>query len=90
MTRWRYTFTPDAQKQFKKLPKEAQRRILTFLTERVLRASSPMEHGKALQGTLRGAWRYRVGDYRLIARFERDIFVVKIIRVGDRRDIYKR
>ena len=88
MSKWRYAFTPRARREFNKLPKGVQRRILTFLTERVLLAPDPTHHGKALEGRYRGVWRYRVGNYRIVAELERDVFVVRIIRVGNRRDIY--
>lgn len=90
MTRWRYAFTDRAEREFDKLPRGVQRRILTFLTERVLRAPEPTRHGKALTGDHRGVWRYRVGDYRLLARLERDVLVVRIVRVGHRSAIYER
>jgi mRNA interferase RelE/StbE len=38
---------------------------------------------------LAGLWRYRVGQYRLICRFENDRFVVLVIKVGHRREVYE-
>jgi len=33
-------------------------------------------------------WRYRVGDYRIVAAIEDDRFVVLIVTVGHRREVY--
>lgn len=90
MTRWQYAFTERAEREFAKLPRGVQRRILTFITERVLRAPDPTQNGKALTGEYRGVWRYRVGDYRVLARLERGVYVVRIIRIGHRSSIYER
>ena len=34
-------------------------------------------------------WRYRVGDFRIIARIDGDSFVVLVVRVGHRRLVYE-
>jgi mRNA-degrading endonuclease RelE of RelBE toxin-antitoxin system len=34
-------------------------------------------------------WKYRVGDYRLIAKIEDDRLVVLVLRVGHRKEIYR-
>ena len=45
------------------------KRILKFLHERVAKLDDPRSIGKALRGSRLGEfWKYRVGDYRLIAR----------------------
>ena len=45
--------------------------------------------GKNLVGDKAGLWRYRIGDIRLICKLEYDVFVVLVISVGDRKEIYK-
>jgi mRNA-degrading endonuclease RelE of RelBE toxin-antitoxin system len=44
--------------------------------------------GRALTGDLKGLWRYRVGDYRIVASIEDDRFVVLVVTVGHRREVY--
>ncbi|WP_313636062.1 type II toxin-antitoxin system RelE/ParE family toxin, partial [Exiguobacterium sp.] len=34
-------------------------------------------------------WRYRIGDYRLIADIQDEKVVILILEIGHRRDIYK-
>lgn len=48
----------------------------------------PRLHGKGLTANRSGQWRYRIGDYRLIADIQDDIVVILIVTVGHRRDVY--
>jgi mRNA interferase RelE/StbE len=34
-------------------------------------------------------WRYRVGDYRIVARLNDEELVIIVIRVGHRREVYR-
>jgi len=46
--------------------------------------------GKALQGaSFDNLWRYRVGDYRLIAQIEDKDITILIVRIGHRKDVYR-
>lgn len=65
-----------------------QRRIQNYLNDNVL-ASDPRRFGRALRGDLSGLWRYRVGDFRLIAKLEDVILTVVIIKTGHRSVIYE-
>ncbi|WP_214808691.1 type II toxin-antitoxin system RelE/ParE family toxin [Exiguobacterium sp. s102] len=46
-------------------------------------------HGKRLVLNRSGEWRYRIGDYRLIADIQDEKIVILILEIGHRRDIYK-
>ncbi|HXR17988.1 MAG TPA: type II toxin-antitoxin system RelE/ParE family toxin [Terriglobales bacterium] len=87
---WNLELSPRAQQQLDKLDKTAARRIAKFLYERVGRLNDPRQIGEPLQGTLVGLWRYRVGDYRIICTLEHDRLVVLVLRIGHRREVYKR
>ncbi len=87
---WKLELSPRAQQQLDKLDKTAARRIAKFLYERVGRLNDPRQIGEPLQGTLIGLWRYRVGDFRIICTLEHDRLVVLVLRIGHRRQIYKR
>jgi len=87
---WNLELSPRAQQQLDKLDKTAARRIAKFLYERVGRLNDPRQIGEPLQGTLVGLWRYRVGDYRIICTLEHDRLVVLVLRIGHRRQVYKR
>jgi mRNA interferase RelE/StbE len=51
---------------------------------------NPRLTGKALQGDLKGLWRYRVGDYRLIAQIKDAELLILVIELGHRKGIYKK
>lgn len=86
---WQIELTGTAQKQLKKLGHTEAKRIRDYLRERVQPLDDPRELGKPLQGQLGNLWRYRVGDYRLIAQVEDERVCVLIVRIGHRKDVYR-
>ena len=70
-----------------KLDRRTATRLLDYLEERIATAVDPRALGKALQGNLRGTWRYRVGDYRLICKIEDQRITIVVVEIGHRRDI---
>ena len=89
MSRWRIQFDKSAAKQFQRLSSVDQRRVRSFLDDRVLAAANPRALGTALTGTLSGLWRYRVGDIRIVVDIEDDVLVVYVVEVGNRREVYR-
>lgn len=54
-------------------------------------AEDPRPEGsKKLSGTKADFWRIRVGNYRIIYLIEDEIRIVKITKVGHRKDIYRK
>jgi mRNA interferase RelE/StbE len=87
---WTIEFKPQVEKDLKKLDKPARLRVLSFLSERVARLNDPRSLGEALQGAELGKfWKYRVGDYRIICDIQDSKLVVLVLRVGNRRDVYR-
>lgn len=87
---WAVEFDPDAIKDLKKLDKQVQARILEFLRERLARLDNPRELGEALAGSKQGNyWKYRVGDWRIICDLQDRRIVVRVLRVGNRREVYR-
>lgn len=85
---WIVEFNSGVEKDLKKLGRAAQQKILTYLETRIATDEDPRRFGKALKHELSGCWRYRVDDYRIIAKIEDDRFVVLVVAVGHRRDVY--
>jgi mRNA interferase RelE/StbE len=83
-------FDPGARRELEKLDKPVPDRILKFLRERVAALDNPRSIGERLHGPLRQYWKYRVGDYRLICSLKDARLVVIVVRIGHRREIYKR
>lgn len=88
-TAWRVEFDRAAARDLRKLGVEAERRVLRYLRERVAGAQDPRSLGQALTGDRKGLWRYRVGDYRIVAAIEDGRFVVLVVTVGHRREVYR-
>ena len=87
---WRIEILDDAKKDLAKLDKPVARRITGYLRERIAPLEDPRCVGQALRGTRLGElWKYRVGDYRIIARLEDDRLCVLVVKVGHRRDVYR-
>lgn len=88
-TAWQVEFDRAAVRDLRKLGAEAERLILRYLRERIAGAGDPRRFGHALTGDLKGLWRYRVGDYRIVAQVEDDRFVVLVVTIGHRREVYR-
>jgi len=86
---WRIEFLPDAVKELKKLDRSVARRIITTLEERIATLDDPRTLGSALTGDHAGYWRWRVGDYRVVARIEDERMVIIVVRVAHRREVYR-
>jgi len=87
---YRVELSESADRELGKLDAQHRKRILKFLQERVAKLDDPRSIGKALHGSRLGEfWKYRVGDYRLIAKIEDDRLLVLILRIGHRREIYR-
>jgi mRNA interferase RelE/StbE len=87
---WRIEFSPLAEKNLEQLDRRVAQRILKFLHERVARLDNPRAIGEALKGSKLGEfWKYRVGDYRIIAHIDDGAVRIVVVRVGNRREIYR-
>jgi mRNA interferase RelE/StbE len=88
---WRIEFEDAALKELAKLDKPVARRILAFLRERVAAFDDPRSVGEALRGSKLGEfWKYRVGDYRIVAHIEDGALRILVLKVGNRREVYSR
>lgn len=85
---YKVEYSPQAIKQLKKLDPSIARTIYTWIGKNLEGCTNPRLHGKGLTANRSGQWRYRVGDYRLIADIQDDVVVILIMTVGHRRDVY--
>jgi mRNA interferase RelE/StbE len=87
---WRIEFADSAAKQLRKLDAAVARPITAFLRERIVPAKDPRALGAALKGDELGQfWKYRVGDYRIIAEIRDREVRILVVRLGHRSDIYR-
>ena len=88
--KYKILFDRNADKQLKKIDKTQQRIIVNWITKNLENTNDPRVFGKTLKGNLKDYWRYRVGDYRIIAEINDDEVKILIIEIGHRKDIYKK
>lgn len=69
---------------FKDIELHHQRRIIKAIRERL--STEPEKFGKPLRGDLKGYWKLRVGEYRVIYEILKERVVVYVIKVGLRRN----
>lgn len=86
---WLISFSKEFMKQIRSIDRKLQGRVLDAISEI---ASSPCvvigDTRKPLQGELRGSWRYRIGDYRLVYRPDESKQTVHLVAFGSRGGIY--
>lgn len=87
---WKVELDEAAEHELDKLDPQVARRILSFLFDRLAKLDDPRSIGEALKGSKLGDfWKYRVGDYRIVASIEDGALRVLVVRVGNRREVYR-
>ncbi len=87
---WKVELSTLAEKNLDQLDPQIARRILAFLHARVAHLDDPRSIGEALKGSRLGEfWKYRVGDYRIIASIEDGTLKILVVRIGNRREVYR-
>ncbi len=87
---YKVEFTQRALKDLKKLDKQTAALILGWVRKNLEGCENPRQHGKALTANRSGGWRFRVGDYRLLAEIKDDVVTILILNVGHRSDVYNK
>jgi len=86
---WAIEFVPAAAKELKKLGRAEAAWIIATLETRIAPLDDPRTLGSPLAGELGGLWRWRIGDYRVVARIEDERITVLVVRVAWRREVYR-
>lgn len=87
---WQVEFDPDALKELKGLDRPVQIRLIAFLRDRLAPLDDPRSLGEALSGSRLGSyWKYRVGDWRIVCDIQDQRVVVRVLRLGNRREVYR-
>ena len=80
-------YHPDIyKKDLPKISQDSKDKIKRAIETKLVHA--PVELGEPLRRTLKGYWKLRVGDYRVIYKIAAE--TVTIFRIGHRREIYER
>ena len=85
----RIIYSDQALKSLKKLDRPVQKMIISYM-DKISLLGEPRARGKALSANLRGFWRYRVGDYRILCEIQDEKIVICVVDIDHRKNIYKR
>jgi len=72
------------KEDFKKIDPPTQKLILKTIFKKL--SIDPEGYGEKLKYGLKGYWKLKISDYRVIYRIEKDRILVLILKVGMRRD----
>lgn len=86
---YRVLYSKEADKALRKLDRSVAAMLYAWIDKNLEGTPDPRLHGTALAGNQNGYWRYRVGDYRLIADIRDHTITIHILGVGHRREIYE-
>lgn len=85
---YQIVFTDKALKVLKKFDKSVSRMILAWIRKNLEGCDDPRRFGKPLVANHAGKWRYRVGDYRIMAEISDETITIFVVNIGHRKDIY--
>lgn len=72
-------FSDAALKKLKKMDRYQAALLIGWIEKNLQNSSEPRAHGKALVANHKGKWRYRVGDYRILALIEEEKIMINLL-----------
>ena len=85
---YKIEFEEQAFAEFSKLDGSVKKQIQKYI-DKIAERANPRTLGEPLQENLAAYWKYRVGDYRLVAEIQDDKFIVLMLAIAHRRKVYK-
>lgn len=89
MTKYSVKFSAKSIKQLKKIGRPQSLVIANWIAKNLEGCENPRLHGKPLVGNHSGQWRYRVGNYRIVADIIDEQIIIFVLEVGHRKNIYE-
>lgn len=89
MTRWRRETAPAFDRASRKLDPTVLRRVRAYL-DVLCELDDPRARGKPLHGDLADFWRFRIGDYRVIAAIADARLVIVAVGTGHNSELFRR
>lgn len=86
---WRLEYTKEAVRQLRKMGPADSKRIRDWMRKHIDGCDNPRVHGKGLTANLSGMWRYRIGDWRVLANIDDGVVVVEVFKIQHRSGVYK-
>ena len=88
--KYKVEYLPQVFKTLEKMDKYTKRIIIEWIEKNLVVCEDPRIHGKPLTANSVGQWRYRIGDYRILAKIEDGKLIILVIAIGHRREIYNK
>jgi len=86
---YKVVYTKKAIKSLRKIDKAQQRLIIAWIDKNLTNSEDPRALDKELKGNLKAYWRYRVGNYRILADIDNGEIKIIIFNIGHRKDTYE-
>lgn len=86
--KYKVTYKRKTMKSLSNLDKGQQVIIWAWIEKNLVGTNDPRAHGKALKGDFKEYWRYRVGEYRILAEIDDNQIIIIIVNVGHRKNLY--
>ena len=88
MIKYKVVLTKKAKKELFKLDVYDRKLLVAWIEKNLVNCADPRLHGKLLTGNLANKWRYRVGNFRILADINDNLIIIYVINIGHRKDIY--
>ena len=85
---YRIEFVRSARKEFVKLPKQIQSKVVSALELLATNPFSELIKFKKIKGAA-DLYRIRIGDYRIIYAIQNEVLKVVVIKIGHRKEVYR-
>lgn len=86
--KYKLKYSTQFSKDIKKLDITIKKQIYNYLAE-IIELDNPKLKGKPLMNNLKGLWRYRVNNYRIIVKINDNELTIIALKVGHRKEVYK-
>ena len=84
---YRVRYSEQAAKQLRKIDNSTQKLILNWIGKNLEGCTDPRAKGKGRTANRSGQWRYRVGDYRILAEIQEERIVILVFGIGHRKEL---
>ena len=85
---WKIVYKKSVKKDLQSISEDIQKFIKQAIENKLM--IDPLHFGKPLRKNLMGLMRLRVRDYRIIYSINKKTVIVYVIKIGHRREVYKK
>ncbi len=86
---YKIEFSDIAVKNLRKMDSASRKKVLEYIKDVISKVDNPRLIGKSLVGNLKGLWRYRTGNFRILCQITDQQMLILIVKIAHRKDIYK-